>query len=276
MNEERAYEILGLECNSSKEIVEEKYGVLVKRLKNGGEYVFSEEVLADAYYFLTNREGYELRKAEALGGKKVRAKGSFAASVEYYKVHIILGLLLVSFFGYMAFAFFSHVDPDISMMFLPSALSTASNDFEEKMKSVDEGIEKIEAVMVDGGEYSEARVSLSFAAGDIDIYFMNKAWLDRYIDENAFVKLDDLLEEKELSSDRFVKMEADEYREAGIYAVRVTDSELLVKADCGFEKKGGETVKKDMYMLIAKKSKRMDNAVKIFSAILGSLDNEKV
>ena len=277
MNEERAYEILGLELNSSRDIVEEKYGVLVKRFKNGGEYSFSEEEINDAYLFLTNRNGYELRQAEREGNaeevKKLRPKGSFMASLEYYKMYIILTVIFVGFFAYMAYAFFTHEKPDISLMFLPSSSSIVSNSFEEKIREID-SFGKVDTVLVDGGEYSEARVSISFAAGDIDLYFMNKSWLDRYIDENAFLRLDDLIKDKNVSEDRLVFMEADEHRESGIYAIRVTDSEILEYADCGYEKKGGQTVKKDMYMLIARKSKNMDNAVKVFSVIIGSLQDE--
>ena len=275
MDEKRAYEILEIEEGSDRDAIEERYGFLVKRIKNGGSYEYSEEELIDAYLFLTDRDKYDLKKAEAEGNveelERLKPKGRFGAWLEYYKVQIILAVIFVGFFGYIAFTFFTNTKPDITVAFVQPATHKVSTKLERKILDLDKDIKEVTLIPIVDTSYIQMKMTTGLAAGEVDVYVMNEFWLREYVTSGAFEELSKYIDDDaNLDKDRLYEAKPKDATSKGIYAVRVTESEMLDDVDCGY-KTTDITEKEDMYILIARKSKHLEAAEKFFDAVVDQL-----
>ncbi len=232
MDKKEARKILGVSKEISKNDLERKFTILLKKHRmvqemrgheeeavqnpekvqqsavqqDAGikqeEYTF--EQITQAYNVLM---GYEVPMKEEPPSKAApllkkagidekKAKNFFY----YYKYHILISIIAIVTIVFTVRGCVNRVDPDFTIAFLGEISYT---DNEVLKASIKQNVPEILEPGFDGAFISEngqgeqqyamvMKATVLMAAGDVDIFILDKACYDRYAKQGAFISLDDI------------------------------------------------------------------------------------
>lgn len=204
---------MGIPMNSSKEDIEKKYDVILKKhrkMKMDGTLTKEDEEdfqkKTDAYKILM---GYEVEepnspKKETYVDKAFVKAGMDRKKVDnffhYHKYHILISIITVIIIAASVYSIVTKVKPDITIGILGEVHEQATDTFKQKItKSLPEIKEVgLETVMLsnrindpNSSMYIQKAMVL-FAASDTDVFLLSKYVFDQYASDGAFMAMDDI------------------------------------------------------------------------------------
>jgi len=211
-----AYEVLGLSENASKEDIEKRYAILLKKYKHAGkDDNESDENLNDEFERITNAYnllmGFETPEDENVPPKKPNPvlkwlgidQKKFENFIHYYKIHIIVCIAVLAFLISIVYSIVTNVDPDLNVAFVGSIFYQDTEVFKEKVKDAIPDLNAVgtdSAILYEGMDgqmeiASNMKLTVLFAAADMDVFIIDKQQFDKFAQQGAFEKLDELTQE---------------------------------------------------------------------------------
>ena len=294
------YEILGLPENSDKAVVEKKYGALIKQYKyKTDEHGVTDEdakyyqTITEAYNRITGRDpgNYDDNPTSVIPYPVRRFFGKLATLFDQYKLVIFILIFIVTVGIIVIVQSNTITEYDLNIKFIGSfdTLDEAafSKKISEKSKRSETASASFYTITTSSGYTTEnmnqaTQFQSQLISGYLDIIIMDsEGWL-AYKNQKAFLKLDDILEEKEFAQFKD-KLKLIEYKqphdekgmatgpESGIYAIDVTETTFFddfkdQKLEWLYDEKAGQ--EKCMYIAIAGTTKNVENAKKFLSEFL--------
>lgn len=275
MDKKEARKILGVTKETSRVNIEKKYAILLKKRRMTNERAepgkgfenmpdklpvsdeYSFEQVTQAYNVLM---GYEIAVKEDPPGKadpllqmigvdKKKAKNFFY----YYKFHMLGAILLLISVIFIVRGCVNRVNPDFKLAFLGEISYV---DAADKLKgAIKKDMPEIVEPGIDGaflsdnivGEQSyamEMKTTVLFAAGDIDVFILDKPRFMKFAKLGAFMSLDGIavelgidmeknkefiveVEDDENGGDSTKKTDTDMPGETHLFGVDIADSTVL-------------------------------------------------
>ncbi len=234
---QEARKILGVTKASSKEDIEKKYDVILKKyriLKLEGNINEAAEAefykSTDAYRIImgyeveepkvAKKETYTDKAFDKVGIDRKKADNFF----HYYKYHILIGIVAAIIIALTVRSIVTKVDPDISIGLMGEINYEVQDSFKDKItKNVPE-IKEISldtVVLSDRFEDAQSYAYLQkamvlLAASDIDMFLVNKYAFDTYAINGAFMPLDQIIKDNNIyiSESKAIKLRVvDEWEE---------------------------------------------------------------
>lgn len=226
---QEARTILGVAKNSSKDEIEKKYDVVLKKhrmmkmdgtLDEAAEAQFQKST--DAYRIIMGyeveepkverKETYTDKAFEKVGIDRKRADNFF----HYYKYHILIGIIALIILGFTIHSFVTRVEPDITIGLLGEVNQDATDSFKQKIvKNVPEIKEVAFDSALISNNYNDSqsyayiqKAMVLLAASDIDLFLVNKYAYDNYANSGPFMALDGIAKELNLdvSKSEYLKL----------------------------------------------------------------------
>ena len=296
------YAVLGLHENAEKELVDRKYGMLVRQYKQKtDEYGATNEDVAyynkitKAYNEIMGISGdYSDTDPTNIIPYSIRKKWyKLSAFFDTYKL-LISGITLLCVIAILTFMQIKDSFKDDIYVKFVGAFASGYSETEEGY--IDSQIaaksEIIDAPLVSYFTVVEGETSLldsnaknasvqfrtEFTTGALDVIIIDKENLDVYIDQLVFMKLDDFLEEHK-NDPGFENLtlytyensgDAEDKTESGIYAVEISNMEFF--EGMNLEKRYPEE-RQSMYLAIARTSKRQEIAKEFAVEIISTNKN---
>ncbi len=207
---QEARAILGVTKDSSKEEIEKRYDVILKKhrilkqegnLDESAEYTFQK--CTDAYRIIMGyevdepkverKETYTDKAFQKVGIDRKKADNFF----HYHKFHILIGIIAVIVIAFTIRSFVTRVEPDITIGMLGIVNQQAVDGFENKIK---ENVPEIKEISVDSAMLSGdsndpqayaymQKAMVLIAASDTDLFLVNKYAYDSYATNGAFMDM---------------------------------------------------------------------------------------
>lgn len=279
-----AYEVLGLSENTSKEDIEKRYSILLKKYRSMNTYeensseISKEQIdnITTAYNLLM---GYETLEPEEAVPKKPNPvfkklgidQKKFENFIHYYKFHILGGIVTVAILVSLIVNIVTKVDPDLNVAFVGSIFYENTEAFEEKVM---EGMPDLKAIGTDSAiifdgmdgqmEYaSNMKLVVLFAGADTDVFLIDKNQFEKYANQGAFENLGELDRELRFEENgvKVYKIKTESDKEEQIYGIGLTDNALLRESGI----KG-----KEIIAAIRINSKHHDKAVDLIKYLLNN------
>lgn len=274
-----AYDILGINKNASKSDIESRYTILLKKHRacisegTSDEAEQKEfEAATMAYnllmgYVPQSEESFKpnpLMKKMGIDQKKV---GNF---FYYNKNYILIGIIVLLVIVFAVRGCVTAAHPDFSTAFIGQISYTAVT--ENLKKAIQAGVPEIKEPGFDGayippdrsGEEDYAgiqRTMLIFAAGDQDMFIMDKNNFWQYAQEGAFISLDDIAgkigADKDANKDFVLKARND--KTAHLYGIDISKSSVL---------KNSGVYGSEFIAAIPRLTKKQDTAVKLLKFLM--------
>jgi hypothetical protein len=277
-----AYEILGVNKDASKNEIERRYTILLKKhrlenSKNSDDKEFDE--ITEAYNLLM---GYSTELPVERKNKKPNPvlkklginEEKAANFLHYYKHHIIISIIVLVVLITSVKSCVTRVPPDFNIAFIGNYLYTDTEPLRENILDNWPEIKEIsiDGAMISGNSESEVgyamqmKAAVLFGGGDIDVFILDKYNFERYAKQEAFISLDQLVEElgidMEKNKEYILKAETEESDgKEYLYGVDVSGSKMFE----GTGIKGDEKI-----AAIFVGTKRYDLAVKFLDILLES------
>ena len=275
-----AYEILGVREGAGKDEVIKRYDILLKKYKIGkdsGEAPgISIEEINRAYNLLM---GYsdgeplveETSPRNTLTGRLLRKAGIDEKKaknfVYYYKFHMLAVLAAILFVGYFVSSMVNRVEPDLNIVIAGDFYTPETESMKEKIKGSLEGLKEVSIDLIYLTDKSQSQqdyaMQMKFvtvmAAGDVDVYILDRPNFMKYAAAGAFMDLDGVTDmlgiDREKNGDYVVKVE--DSNEEHLFGIDVSKSKFLkdVKAN-------GELI-----AVARVKAKHYDNTLKLLKLL---------
>lgn len=212
MDSKEALDILGLEHGSSIDIIEKRYGILLRKYHleatdSNGEITVNLDEVNEAYKLLNNLNYEEqrvvshnpllplLHKFFGIFGtdeKKV------ANAIHYYKfpvLAILIGLTLLTLF---AVTMITNVNPDLNIAYIGDYRGKVTESFENKISKSLPNVKKVQVRLITIKlDFSKPslndnfkKVMVLFMANDLDFLIMDTAVYKYFQNLEAFISLD--------------------------------------------------------------------------------------
>jgi hypothetical protein len=281
-----AYEILGLKENANRDELEKRFEYLIKKSKSAKMLEDSDQQIdilnldeiSEAYNRIISNDLAILQREEEkrnprkpnpifklIGVDEKKARNY----IHYHKFHYILGFIGILVLAYFIKTVIFHVNPDVSMAFIGQIYYDETSALEEKIKANDPDIKEvgIDGVMLTGDSKNMQesamlqKAMVLFAAGDIDIFVLDKENFNKYSQQGAFSNLDDLVSKLELDESRYKDyiLKTAEDKEEHVYGIDINNSKIL---------KETKIVGKNMMVALRVNAKHYDKAVKILELLV--------
>jgi hypothetical protein len=273
---EDAYKILDLEVNANKEELEKRYTILIKKYRGlvisevdteKAEAVRELEEVTDAYNSIKEAELQAIRARiqskqnpvfKKMGVDEYKARNF----MHYHKYHIIFGIIGLLAIVYTIYSFATKVNPDFNVTaignFYSQDTAPMKQTIKEKMPEVKEP--SIEVITIGGDtkgqqEYAmQMKAMAVMAAGDIDVFILDKENFDKYAAGGAFADLGKGLDGLQVNKDKVCKAKNSDSNEEHIYGFEVGSSSLLQNIKGAKEQK---------IVAISASTKNYDKALKL-------------
>lgn len=276
-----AYEVLGLEVGASKEDLEKRYALLIKKYRSiklsedEEEKVEGEKALktvTDAYNSIIENELQAIRSnmqgtpnpvLKKIGVDEGKAKNI----IYYYKYHFLLGVIGLLALGYFIYGFATNVKPDFNLTAIGSFYSQDTEPIKQTIKNNISSIKEplVEVVTITGDvnfqqEYAmQMKAVTVIAAGDIDVFIMDKDNFDKYAAGSAFASLDKLVENMNIDKSRCYSAKTEDLAEEHIYGLEAGSSKLLQ----GIQSRTNQKI-----VAISARTKNYEKAVKLVEFLI--------
>lgn len=281
-----AYEILGLKENASREELEKRFEFLIRKGKAAAMLEQSLEEnqglnmdeISEAYNRIISNDLETLEREEEkrnprkpnplfklVGVDEKKARNY----IHYHKFHYIFGLIGLLLVIYFVKTIVFQVRPDVNVAFIGQIYYSDSNIIENKIKEsyTDLKAISIDSVMLTGDPKNQQesamlqKAMVLMAAGDIDIFVLDKANFDKYAEQGVFMNLDDLVVKLGIDKSKYqdyVLKPKDEQKEH-FYGIDINSSSILKLCQVA----GNEKI-----ATIRVNAKHYEKAVKILELLL--------
>jgi hypothetical protein len=248
LSREKAYKILNIREGAGSEEILRRYDVLLKKFRATGSEAFQgsgEEVTIEkitlAYNLLMGieeeapeeeyKEPNPLFKKLNIDEKKVRN------NIHYYKYHFLISLVALVVLVYTLYGCATRIEPDLKMAFIGAVYLDKAEDVEKRIMEMVPGLKGVSidsALLSDSLDGQQAyagaqKAMVLFAAGDIDLFIIDKAHFKQYAEQGAFVNLDEIADilnvEREKNKDYILKTEDSDGEH--LYGIDVGQSSLI-------------------------------------------------
>ncbi len=215
----QAADILGISTNATKNDLEKRYDIILKKhkaMKSDGildeeaEQSFKDQT--DAYRILM---GYEVnvpvvQRKETSTDKALEKVGLDRGKVSnffyYHKYHIIAILLAIVAVFFVAKEIITKVEPDVQIGLMGEVYQ---DDFDKLKERITEKIPELKEIQFDssmltdnfstGQEYAYMqKAQIILLASDIDVFIVNKYAYDFFVPNGAFMNLDEYVKKYNL------------------------------------------------------------------------------
>lgn len=211
---QEARKILGLTKESSKDDIEKKYEIALKKYKilkaSGSVDDKSEEGFqkcTDAYRILMGYETNQpkgVEKHDTYTAKALQKAGIDSKKADnffyYYKYHIIIGAIVLIFIALTVKSFVTRVDPDITIGLMGEVNQQAYESFGAKIKK---DIPEIKEIAFDSASLSDrfedpqayaqkSKAMILLSVSDTDLLVVSKYVYDTYAQNGPFMPLEDV------------------------------------------------------------------------------------
>ncbi|MBE7056083.1 MAG: hypothetical protein E7388_01405 [Ruminococcaceae bacterium] len=295
------YEILGLPENAPKDVVDRKYGVLIKQYKaRTDEHGVMDE---DAKYYQTITEAYY--RIKGIDPKNMddnptsvipysvrRFFGKIATLFEQYRLVWIIVVVVVGL-GIMTIVQMNTVTVyDLNIKFIGSFDTLNEADFSMKISDKSEVSDSAAAsffTITTQSGYTPQNLTAAtqfetqLIAGAIDVIFMDEEGWNSYKNDKAFYKLDDLLKEEKFlklkDKIKVIDYEVTYDKEgrpngppSGIYAIDITETKYFddfkdsCKLEWLYDEEAGQP--KTLYVAICGTANNLETAKEFLYEIL--------
>ena len=233
---QEARKILGVTKASSKEEIEKKYDVILKKyrilklegnLNEAAEAEFHKST--DAYRIImgyeveepkvAKKETYTDKAFDKVGIDRKKADNFF----HYYKYHILIGIVAAIIIVLTVRSIVTKVEPDISIGLMGQINYEVQDSFKDK---ITKNVPEIKEISLDTVVLSDRQDEQSYAylqkavvllaASDIDMFLVNKYAFDTYAINGAFMPLDQIIKNNniDISDSKAIKLRVvDEWEE---------------------------------------------------------------
>lgn len=255
-DKEKAYEIMQLNPDASNDEISKRYGILARKFRTieRDENGYTIEDITRAYNLLMGITYTDDK--EELRQKRLRENPPLIARIlkkdpvklenffHYYKIHIIVSLIVAVFLFFMIRSCVNQVRYDFSLVIFGEAYAEDEQKIETFIKehmpsSLTPGIQVLPSFGADP-QYQYAtqmKFVAMVAAKEIDVIITNESFFKDHSRQGTYMPLDDITDILGYSDDRYVKSAvivdgSDEEGEpvtgpVKIYGVSLTDSEFI-------------------------------------------------
>lgn len=276
-----AYKILGVRENASRDEVERRFAIILKKYRMAGTGQADEEdskididKVTKAYNLIM---GYEEQLPEEEVNKKPNPVFQKIGLDEkktrnflyYYKYHIIIGIIALIAIIATLKSCITRVDPDLNLAFVGEFYYSDSESLKQAIKNKVPDIKEpgIDGVILSGNldpqqEYAmHMKAMVLFAAADVDIYVLDKENFEKYAKQGAFASLDGLVDtlKIDMSKNSEYRIKLEDSQEEHLYGVDVSENPI-------FEESG--IMGEEKIAAMAVKVKNYENAVKLLKMLL--------
>lgn len=275
-----AYEVLGLKEGASRAEIEKRFGILLKKHKMSGQEGLDNGVpeidfaeVTKAYNLLM---GYETEEApqesqtkvnpllRKMGVDEKKARNFFY----YYKFHMIIGIIVLIVLVSTLKSCMTRVDPDLNVAFMGNFFYTDSDVLKKNLK---DKLPEVKEIGIDGamispdgkGEQAYAmqmKAMVLLAAGDVDVFILDRENFDKTAKQGAFASLDELASslgiEKAANKDYVLKVEGEQTEH--LYGIDVSSNPVFEESQIAGEEK---------IAAISVKAKHYEKAVKLMELL---------
>ena len=275
-----AYEVLGVKETASKDEIKKRYDVLLKKhwmMESGQLSEANPEVSFEdinrAYNLImgydTGEKPENTKKANPLFKKLNLDEKKVNNFFYYYKVHMIVGIVVVLFLAFTLKGCVTAIKADLSVDFIGNFNYNQSDPLAQKIKNDIPGLKaaEVEIIPLTGNlnsqqEYAfQTKAMVVLSAGDVDVYIMDKVNFEKYGKQGVFSSLDDLA--AQLNIDRNVNKDyiltSVNEKSEHLYGIDVSKSSVL--------KESGVIINGAIAGIRAD-AKHQENAVKLIKLLL--------
>lgn len=235
---QEARNILKVIKGSSKEEIEKRYDIILKKYKNMKlEGTLDEKAQADfdncteAYRILM---GYEVDVPKVVGKETYADKAFEKAGIDkkkadnffyYYKFHILIGIVALIVIILTVHSFVTRVDPDVTIGVMGEV---NQQEFDVVKAKIKENLPEIKEVAFDSATLSDRyqdsqsyaymqKAMVLLAASDIKVYIVSKYVYDTYAPNGAFMAVEELTKKLDIDVSKSENLKlrvVDEWEEA--------------------------------------------------------------
>ena len=291
------FEILGLPENASKDVVERKYGILIRQYKaRTDEHGVMDE---DAKYYQKitgayNRimgldpNNYDDNPTSVVPYKIRRFGGKLSTLFDQYKLVLMIVVFIIAAVVIVIVQSRTVTEYDLNIKFIGSFDTLNEAEFSQKVseKSAvsDTAAVSFYTITTESG-YSPDNLSAAtqfqsqLIYGQLDIILMDQEGWNVYKNQKAFYQLDDILKEEAYAS-KIGDFDTVYYErtydqdgmatgpESGIYAIDITDTTFFdnMELEWFYDEKSGQ--QKSLYVAICGTTKNLDRAKAFLAELL--------
>lgn len=246
-----AHKILGIRSDASRNEIEKRYSILLKKHRmvgTQGDSSNAEEedfkMATEAYNYLMGYEEPVMVDSRSpnplltkMGIDEKKAQNFFY----YYKFHMIIGLAVLALIVFTVKGCVERVDPDFTTVFIGQINYT---DTDKLYKQIKDAVPDIKEPGFDGafitasgeGQQDYAMLMKSaaiLAAGGTDLYILDKVNFQKYAKDGAFMSLDDIAKKLgvDLSKNKDYTLKTEYDSSEHLYGIDISSSKELAKAD---------------------------------------------
>ncbi len=292
------YETLNLPENAPKELVERKYGALLRAYKQRtDEYGVTN---ADLAYYQRITEAYDRivgtvhdysdpNPTSIIPFKVRRVFYKLSANLEHYKF-LLLGILMVTVLGLIAYFQFTSVEKhDLNIKFVGAFATTEHSNLTMELNEKSEVTRVPDITFFTVSEDTEyngdsqdaaLQFRMQFTSGAIDVVFIDKENFDVYKNEPVFLELSDFLElnKGKPGFDNLTLIEYESKGEqgnppSGIYGIEFTElgSRYFEGTQLSWLNDYFDDQERSMILTICRRAQNLDRAQSYAAEIIQSL-----
>lgn len=295
-----AHKILGVNKDASKNEIERRYSIILKKHRmldaEGHNSEETEDInqITMAYNLLM---GYieppteeELKAPnplmEKMGIDEKKARNFFY----YYKVHIIIGIIALIVIAFTVKGCVTRVDPDFNLAFVGNIgysntdilkntiktsiptikepgfdgayITSSSSDGQQETGKQAEG-QQSTVPQTDGQqEYAmQMKAMVLFSAADVDLFILDNASYKKYAAQGAFISLDDIASKLEVASEKSKSYMIENSEDKTTHLYGIDVTNSKVLKD-------SEILGNELVAAIPVRSKQVDKAIEVLKLLL--------
>lgn len=224
LNEKKALEMMGLSPDATKDDVSKRYGILMRKFKSieKDENGYTIEDMTRAYHLLMGITFVDKKEAERQ--QALRENPPLIARIlkkdpvkienflHYYRLHIIISLVVVIFLIFSIRSCINRVPPDFSLVFHGNIYAADDSVIEAKVREImpelaAPSVQFISSMESDA-EYQYAmqmKLMAMLAAKDIDVMIMDESSFITVASQGMLLPLDDMKETLGFPDEKYLK-----------------------------------------------------------------------
>lgn len=282
MDYKKACEVLGVKEDSSRNEIERRYAIILKKNKSARIEEDSSQdndpdigEMTEAYNLLM---GYEEPKAKEVPVKtnSILKKAGIDEKKarnfwDYYKFHVIGGIVLLIVLALTLKSCITAKHPDFNFAYIGNIYAS---DSELLKADISKAVPQIKVPSIDGATLSadndaqqqyamQMKATVLLAAADVDLFVLDKSSFELYAKDGAFLSLDEYAKELGIDSNseelKSFRLTPKDEKAEGLYGIDVSKSKLLKESNV----RGNEFI-----AAIPVRGKHADTALKLIKALM--------
>jgi hypothetical protein len=254
LDSNKAFEILGVSRDASRNGIEKRYSIFIKKHRQSvslGESSESEQeeftMQTEAYNLLMGytepqTDDAETRKPNPIYKKMGLDEKKVGNFFYYYKFHIIIGIVVLLIVVFSVRSCVTMVRPDFSIGFIGDIMYSGNDDklielIKAKLPDIKEPGVDGAYISADGNapadQASVMKAAALFSTDDIGIYILDSNNFKKFARNDAFISLDEIAAGLGTDSDknRGCVVKSQYQKEEHLYGIIVSQSSALSKSN---------------------------------------------